>query len=80
MEQESLTFEEAFAELESVVDKLEGGDLNLEDALALFERGMFLARYCEKRLDQAELRVSQLITDESGKVAIQPFDPAESSE
>jgi len=54
MEQESLTFEEAFAELESVVDKLEGGDLNLEDG--------------------------QLITDESGKVAIQPFDPAESSE
>jgi len=80
MEQKSLTFEEAFAELESVVDKLEGGDLNLEDAMALFERGMFLARYCEKRLDQAELRVSQLITDESGKVAIQPFDPAESSE
>ena len=67
MEEESLTFEGAFAELESVVSKLETGDLALEDSLALFERGIFLARYCEKRLDQAELKVNVLIVGEDGE-------------
>jgi exodeoxyribonuclease VII small subunit len=55
-----LSFEEAFDELGSVVQKLEGGDLPLEEAIRLYERGMGLARRCGEALDAAELRVQQL--------------------
>jgi exodeoxyribonuclease VII small subunit len=57
---ENLSFEEAFTELEEVVQQLEAGDLTLDQALALFERGMALATHCNTQLDTAELRVQQL--------------------
>lgn len=57
---ETLSFEEAFDELESVVQQLEGGNLPLEEAITLYERGMGLARRCSEALDAAELRVQQL--------------------
>ena len=57
---ESLTFEQAFAELEDSVRKLEGGDLPLEDSLALFEHGQQLAACCGKMLDEAELKIEQV--------------------
>jgi exodeoxyribonuclease VII small subunit len=57
---EGLTFEQAFAELEDSVRKLEGGDLPLEDSLALFERGQQLAAYCGKMLDDAELKIERV--------------------
>ncbi len=57
---ENMTFEQAFAELEDFVRKLEGGDLPLEDSLALFERGQQLAVYCGKMLDDAELKIEQV--------------------
>jgi exodeoxyribonuclease VII small subunit len=57
---ENLTFEQAFAELEDSVRKLEGGDLPLEDSLALFERGQQLAAFCGKLLDDAELKIEQV--------------------
>ncbi len=56
-----LSFEEAFAELEATVARLEKGDLPLEDALALFERGQALAAHCGVQLDNAELQVRRLI-------------------
>jgi exodeoxyribonuclease VII small subunit len=59
-EMENLSFEEAFTELEEVVQQLEAGDLTLDQAMALFERGMALAAHCNARLDTAELRVQQL--------------------
>jgi exodeoxyribonuclease VII small subunit len=58
---ENLSFEEAFTELEGVVQQLEAGDLTLGQAMTLFERGMALAAHCNARLDTAELRVQQLI-------------------
>jgi exodeoxyribonuclease VII small subunit len=58
---ENLSFEEAFTELEEVVQQLEAGDLTLDQAMALFERGTALAAHCNARLDTAELRVQQLI-------------------
>lgn len=61
MEIENLSFEEAFKELEATVHRLEEGDLSLEESIALFERGQALARHCGQKLDQAELRVSQLV-------------------
>ena len=57
---ENLTFEQAFAELEETVRKLEAGGLPLEESLSLFERGQALAAHCGTQLDQAELKVQQL--------------------
>jgi exodeoxyribonuclease VII small subunit len=57
---EELTFEEAFAELEETVRKLETGGLSLEESLALYERGQALAVHCGRQLDEAELKVRQL--------------------
>lgn len=58
---EQQTFEEAFARLEAVVTRLESGDAGLEEALALFEEGVMLARFCRGRLDQAEARIRVLV-------------------
>lgn len=58
----SQSFEEQLEELDGIVTALEDGRLPLEDALALYERGMRLAKACQDRLDQAELRVSRLRT------------------
>jgi exodeoxyribonuclease VII small subunit len=57
---ENLTFEQAFAELEETVGKLEAGGLTLEESLALFERGQALAARCGKQLDEAELKINQI--------------------
>ena len=57
---ESLSFEEAFRELEALVRKLESPDLSLDESLALFERGQALAARCGALLDTAEMKVKQL--------------------
>jgi exodeoxyribonuclease VII small subunit len=57
---EKFSFEEAYRELETTVQRLEAGDLTLEEAIALYERGMRLARHCGDALDAAELQVQQL--------------------
>ncbi len=54
------SFEKLFTELEETVAKLEGGDLSLDESLALFQRGTELAKKCAAMLDQAELRVKEL--------------------
>jgi exodeoxyribonuclease VII small subunit len=63
---EELTFEQAFEELQQVVAGLESGELALEDSLKLFERGQALADRCNQLLEQAELRLRQLVPDERG--------------
>ncbi|RLC95454.1 MAG: exodeoxyribonuclease VII small subunit [Chloroflexi bacterium] len=67
---ENLTFEQAFAELEETVRKLETGGLALEESLELFERGQSLAAHCGAQLDQAELQVQKLSPQ-----GIVPFEP-----
>jgi exodeoxyribonuclease VII small subunit len=67
-----MSFEEAFAELEATVERLERGDLSLEESIALFERGQALAARCNVQLDTAELKVRQLLPDGDGEAA--PFD------
>jgi exodeoxyribonuclease VII small subunit len=57
---EKLSFEQALGELEATVHRLEAGDLTLEEAIALYERGVRLARRCSDTLDAAELQVQQL--------------------
>lgn len=55
-------FESAIAELETIVRKLEEGDLALETSLELFERGVQLSRFCHTKLEEAERRV-EILTD-----------------
>jgi len=61
---EELPFEAAFAELEAIVAQLEAGQLPLEESLALFERGQALAARCGQLLENAELKVKQLVGSE----------------
>jgi exodeoxyribonuclease VII small subunit len=63
---EKLNYEDAFEELEALVERLESGDLPLEESLALFERGQALAARCSELLEQAELKLRQLVPDDSG--------------
>ena len=67
---EELTYEQAFAELESVVSELEADKSSLDEVMALFERGQELARYCTRLLDQADLKIQQLSGD-----TLTDFDP-----
>lgn len=60
----NLTYEEAFAQLEEVLAALEAGDLPLEESLRRYELGAALAAYCERKLDEAELRVRQWQPDD----------------
>ena len=56
-----LTFEQALAQLQKLVEELERGDGSLEESLARYEQGMKLAEYCNQLLDKAELRVQELL-------------------
>ena len=58
-----LSFETAYAELESIIARLESGELPLEESLDLYERGRKLSDHCQSLLDKAELRVNQLVGD-----------------
>ncbi len=62
MEQNIKDFESAIGELETIVQRLEGGNLSLEQSLELFERGVQLSRFCHARLEDAERRI-ELLTD-----------------
>ena len=63
-------FETAIAELESIVKKLEEGDLALEASLQLYERGVHLSRFCHARLEEAERRIE--ILNERGELKPAP--------
>ncbi len=65
-------FEQALAELEAVVERLERGDLPLEEALNVFERGVELTRHCQSALKAAQQRVEILVKRED-QVQVEPF-------
>ena len=71
---ESLTFEEAYAQLEAAVTALQDGQMPLEHALQYYEEGMKLAQYCNELLQKAELRVQQLSVDNQGAIISQPLE------
>ena len=58
-----LTFEKALAELERIVNRMEGGELSLEQALAAHKRGLELARFCQQKLESAQQQVKVLEGD-----------------
>lgn len=59
-EQENLSFEDALKELETIVEKLERGEVSLDDAVAAYERGAVLKKLCQDRLDEARLKVDKI--------------------
>jgi exodeoxyribonuclease VII small subunit len=69
---ESISFEESLEELESLVEKLERGQLTLDESLGLFERGMKLARICNQKLSKAERKIEILI-EENGNLKTETF-------
>ena len=71
---EELGFEEAMKRLEAIVDRLEEGNLLLEEALQAFEEGVRLARICSKRLEEGEKKISMLLRSAEGELEEGPFD------
>lgn len=75
-EERQLTFEQALNRLENVVQKLEDGDVPLEQAIELFQEGMALSKRCSEQLDRVERRIEILI-QENGDWVKKPFSPEE---
>ena len=73
-------FEDTFKKLETIVNKLEGGDLPLEETMKLFEEGMRLSRLCSERLAEVQKRVEILLKTEDGGLQPQPFSFEEEKE
>lgn len=69
----AMTFEEAMDELEKIVDRLEGGDVPLDQSVAEYERGALLRRHCTERLEAARLRVDQITQTPDGTIATGPL-------
>ncbi len=65
-ELKELSFETAAAELEALVQRLEAGELPLEETVACYQRGQSLAQHCQSLLDEVELRIQELVPDGEG--------------
>ncbi len=73
-----IKFEKALADLRQIVEKLEKGDLELDESLKLFERGVGLIQTCSKRLEDADRRVQVALKAKDGKRKIEDFPEGES--
>jgi len=67
-----LNFEEALAELEKIVAKLESGKESLENAINDYEYGNALREFCEKKLSEAKLKIDKIVKKEDGSISIEP--------
>jgi exodeoxyribonuclease VII small subunit len=75
MESEAdVTFEQAMARLEEIVERLDAGDLTLDESLRLFEEGIGLARLCSKQLTDAQGKLEMLVKTADGSVEAQPHE------
>jgi len=68
-----MSFEEALQALEQVVGQLEGGQVPLEQSIALYERGDALKKHCEARLGEAELKVQKIVAADGKPTGTEPF-------
>lgn len=69
----SLDFEQSLADLQTLVERLENGELSLEDSLSAFENGIRLTRDCQSALAQAEQKV-QVLLEKDGELTEEPFE------
>jgi exodeoxyribonuclease VII small subunit len=72
-ELQNLSFEQAMAELEKIVQRLESGQEPLEQAISLYERGMALRTHCEGKLNQAQLKVEKITQQADGSLKTEDF-------
>ncbi len=72
-----MSFEDKLKELEEIVDKLDGGNVSLEESIVLFEKGVKLSKACQRILNSAEKKVNVLMSDESGNVSKVKFTETE---
>jgi exodeoxyribonuclease VII small subunit len=68
-------FEQAMKRLEEIVEKMESGDLSLEDLIVRYEEGMKLVKVCQDRLTAAEQRIEIITRNSSGKPVVKEFEP-----
>ncbi len=66
-------FEDAIEELDKIVEQLESGDLSLQDSLAVFEEGVGLVKYCNKKLTEVEKKIELLVKDKEGRLQLEPL-------
>jgi exodeoxyribonuclease VII small subunit len=66
---EKLSFEDALAELEQIVGRLESGQGSLDDAIKAYERGSDLKKHCQKKLDEARMKVEKIRLPDGGGLA-----------
>lgn len=71
---DEVTFEQAVKRLEEIVEKLEEGQVPLDESLQLFEEGVKLSRFCNAKLEEIERKIEILTKTESGKLKATPFD------
>lgn len=72
---EKLSFEDALSELETIVRNLETGQTKLDESITAYERGVLLRKHCEKRLNDARLKIEKITLDENGApTGLEPFD------
>lgn len=69
------TFEGSMKRLEEIVQRLESGEMSLEESLKTFEEGMQLAAFCSRKLDEAEKKVTLLMRKQDGGLVEKPFEP-----
>lgn len=74
---ETLSFEEALIELETIVRRLETGEAALEDSISAYERGMSLKGHCEKKLRDAKEKIEKISVAKDGSITTQPLDTEE---
>ena len=70
---DKITFEKAVKRLEEIVKKLESGEAILDESVKLFEEGVYLSDHCNKLLETAEQKVTQLTKNQKGEVEEEPF-------
>lgn len=70
---EEKTFEDSLNELEDIATKLESGNLNLDEAIKEFEKGIKLSKECSQKLDEAEKKINILVQGENGELVEENF-------
>jgi exodeoxyribonuclease VII small subunit len=73
-DQEKKKFEEALEDLEKVVERLESGELSLEESLAAFEEGVKLVNLCNQKLTEVEKKIELLVKDKEGKLQLKSME------
>jgi len=79
LENQPIRFEEAILKLEEVVQKLETGDVPLEDAITLYKKGMELSAFCHEKLQDAEKQLISIIDKDGNKTEFDPTQGADSN-